>query len=295
VQTFIVLALVMFLFTSPIHGTGTQSSNACDRECLRGFVTRYLDALVAHRPGDLPVSPTVKFTEDTVEMKLGEGLWKSATKLTPYRLDVLDVAQGVAASAAMLEEDGKPISFSLRLKVVGRQITEVETQVTHNAAEGAIFQPGNLKTVSSAMTMTPDRSQLMSRTDALKIAEGYPAGLKAGSFVTADTQFAPETYRLEGGQMMAGPNCTIFAGCDNIKTQRIPRLAGLTYRVVAVDQEQGVVLLRMDFGPGSLFGANASKSLVAWEAFKVYGGQIHAVEAFMKVMPLNTPSGWDAR
>jgi hypothetical protein len=90
VRILIVLALVVFLFTSPIHGTRIQSSSgACDRECLRGFVTRYFDALVAHKPGDLPVSPAVKFTEDTVEMKLGEGLWKNATKRTPYRLDVM--------------------------------------------------------------------------------------------------------------------------------------------------------------------------------------------------------------
>ena len=26
---------------------------------------------------------------------------------------------------------------------------------------------------------------------------------------------------------------------------------------------------------------------------KVYGGQIHAVEAFMKLMPLEAGSGWD--
>src|SRR5262252_3292913 len=30
---------------------------------------------------------------------------------------------------------------------------------------------------------------------------------------------------------------------------------------------------------------NSYASLRAWEAFKVYGGQIHAVEAFMKAMP----------
>ena len=56
-----------------------------------------------------------------------------------------------------------------------------------------------------------------------------------------------------------------------------------------------MVWLRLDFGPGSLMGANASKSLNVWEIFKVWGGQIHAVEAFMKVMPQNNPSGWDAR
>ena len=28
---------------------------------------------------------------------------------------------------------------------------------------------------------------------------------------------------------------------------------------------------------------------MVWEAFKVYDGQIHAVEAFMKVMPVDRP------
>jgi hypothetical protein len=30
-----------------------------------------------------------------------------------------------------------------------------------------------------------------------------------------------------------------------------------------------------------------------FEAFKVYGGQIHAVEAFMKTKPAEQPLGWD--
>jgi len=34
-------------------------------------------------------------------------------------------------------------------------------------------------------------------------------------------------------------------------------------------------------------------ALIVWEAFKIYGGQIHAVEAFMRVMPASAGSGWD--
>jgi hypothetical protein len=30
-----------------------------------------------------------------------------------------------------------------------------------------------------------------------------------------------------------------------------------------------------------------------WERFKVYGGQIHAVEAFMRIMPAGMGSGWE--
>jgi len=47
----------------------------------------------------------------------------------------------------------------------------------------------------------------------------------------------------------------------------------------------------MDFGPGSTRAAG--NPLNVFEAFKVYGGQIHALEAFMKNMPARNPSGWD--
>jgi hypothetical protein len=116
--------------------------------------------------------------------------------------------------------------------------------------------------------------------------------LKAGSFITVDAPFASDAYRFENGQLMAGPGCTFLPGCENIKTQKIPTLSHVSYRVAAVDEDLGIVLLRMDFGAGS--SRVPGDSLVVWEAFKVYGGQIHAVEAFMKNMPLGTPSGWDS-
>ena len=77
-------------------GVSAQGAR-CDRACLTGMMTRYLNAMVAHDPAALPVAPTVKFTEDTVQMKLGEGAWKTVTKLRPYRVDFIDVQQGVAA------------------------------------------------------------------------------------------------------------------------------------------------------------------------------------------------------
>ena len=47
----------------------------------------------------------------------------------------------------------------------------------------------------------------------------------------------------------------------------------------------------MNFGDTGSYGKG--NSLHVFEAFKVYGGEIHAVEAFMKVMPANQSSGWD--
>ena len=123
----VIVLVVLALSISPAFA---QSS--CDRECLKGFITQYLNAMVAHTPGALPLAATVRFTEDTVDMKLGDGLWKQASKIRPYRLDILDVSQGVAASQVVVEEAGSPVMLMLRLKVASRKITEVETQVTRS-------------------------------------------------------------------------------------------------------------------------------------------------------------------
>lgn len=269
------------------------ANGGCNRDCLRGFITRYLDAMVAHTPGALPVAANVRFTEDTVDMKLGDGLWKQASKIRPYRLDVLDVAQGVAASQVVVEESGAPVMLMLRLKVVDHAITEVETQVTRSQKEGAIFAVDGLQSPNQAMTMPIDAAKRSSRAEAIKLAEFYPAGLEVGSFVTVSAPFAADAYRFENGRLMAGKGCTFSPpACEDIKGQSISKHPGLSYRVAAVDEELGITLLRINFGRADRYGAG--NGLMVWEAFKVYGGQIHGVEAFMKIMPADAGSGWDA-
>ncbi|HEX5228830.1 MAG TPA: hypothetical protein VFW44_14020 [Bryobacteraceae bacterium] len=273
----------------------TASANAasCDRECLRGFVTQYLNALVAHQPKKLHAAKNVRVTEDTVQTKLGAGaLWKDVSVLSPYRLDFLDTREGVAAAFAIVQESGMPVMLVLRLKVADGKISEVETMATHNKAEGAIFKPEALTAPSAAMLAKPSEADRNSRDDLIKIAEHYPEGLKAGSFVKVDAPFADDAYRFENGNLMAGPGCTFMPGCDHIKTQKVPTLAALTYRVAAVDEDQGIVLLNMNFGPGST--RTAGDILMVFEAFKIYGGEIHGVEAFMKNLPEGTKSGWDS-
>jgi hypothetical protein len=271
--------------------SATFAADTCDRLCLRGFVTTYLNALVAHNPSALPVAANVKFTEDNVQKKLGEGLWQTASKLRTFRQDILDLEQNTAVSLVVFEQGGSPALFALRLKIADQKISEIETMVVRTQAEGMIFAIDAIQTPSKAMNLELTPAQRNSREEQINIATRYPAGLKIGSFVTADAQFAPEAYRFENGRLMAGPGCTFLAGCENIKAQRIPTLAGIKYREPIVDEEQGIVLLRMNFGPGSVRGPDPV--LVPWEIFKVYGGQIHAVEAFMKVFPASMGTGWE--
>ena len=280
------LILVLILIGPSSHAMAAD----CDRECLRGFITQYLDALVAHNPSALPLADKVRFTEDSVEMHLGDGLWRDASRIQAYRQDVLDVRQGVAASQVVVEEAGSPALFVLRLKVADKKITEIETMVTRTQKEGALFKLDALQAADKNMLSAPDKSQLPSREDAIRIAQFYPAGLKIGSFVTVDAPFASDAYRVENGAITAGPGCS-RPGCENIKTQKIMEHPFITTRVIAVDEDLGIALLRMNFGQTNSYGPG--NALIVWEEFKVYGGQIHAVEAFMKIMPAAIGSGWD--
>jgi hypothetical protein len=127
-----------------------------------------------------------------------------------------------------------------------------------------------------------------------EIALRYPEGLRIGSFEKSDVPFAARAYRLENGVRMAGPGCTFQPpSCENLRTQRLPTLAGIEPAVVAVDEENGTVLLWMNFGAGSLPGPQGGgRALVTFEAFKVYGGQVHAVEAIFQGMEASTTRGW---
>jgi hypothetical protein len=282
------LSVIALLFLNSFNGFAAP---ACDRQCLAGFVTQYMDAMLAHKPESLPVAAKMKFTEDCKEMKLGEGEWKKISRFTAYRRDILDVRQGVAVSFLVVEEGSSQVLYVVRLKIEDKKITEVESMAVHGREEGMLFNTANLQTASKMMTSEPEKAQLNSREEMIKAALTYPAGLKIGSFVKVDSPMAPDAYRFENGQLMAGPGCTFFPTCGVMKTQTIPTLSGITHRVMAVDEELGVVALRMNFGPGSLFQGQGE--LDVWHSYKIYGGLIHAAEAYCKQMPPGTKSGWD--
>jgi hypothetical protein len=270
-------------------------SVSCDRECLRGTITAYLYALLKHDTSNLPLGEQVRVTEDAIEKPLAKvGLVKTVTRLRGYRQDFLDERGGTATTAAIVEESGAPTLLVVRLKVVNQKITEVEMVATHSRTEGLIFNIDGLNAPSEEMNYAPRPEQLASRDDALKAALHYPEGLNAAkTFADVKAPFTQNAYRYENGQIMAGPDCKFAPGCQNISTQSLAifnRLGKVTTRIIGVDERMGIVLLRLNWGVREPTG----DQLTAFEAFKVYDDQIHAVEAFIRILPLElAKGGWE--
>ena len=268
------------------------ATTACDRECLRGKVTQLLHALLKHDVSGLPVADSLRVTEDAVEKPLARvGLVGTVTRLRGFRQDIIDERAGVAGAHVVAEESGAPVLLVVRLKVVADKLTEIELVATRSRAEGLIFNIDGLSAPSAVTNYAPRPEQLGTRDEMLKAALKYPEGLGAAkTFAAVNAPFAPDAFRYENGQLMAGPDCKFAPGCQNISTQSLAifeRLGEPQTRVIAVDERMGIVWLRMAWGVRERGG----DQLTVWETFKVYGGQIHAVEAFMRILPVDKRNG----
>ena len=272
-----------------------QSAVTCDRECLRGKVTQLLYAFLKHDVKEIPVADTLRVTEDAVEKPLAKvGLVRTVTRLRGFRQDIIDERAGVAGADVVVEESGPPVLLVVRLKVAGDKLTEVELVATRSVAEGLSFNIDGLSAPSEAMNYAPRPEQLSTRDEAIKAALHYPAGLNAAkTFADVDAPFAAGASRYENGAVMAGPDCKFAPGCENIATQSLAifnRLGNVQTRVAAVDERMGIVWLRMAWGVRERGG----DQLTVRESFKIYDGKIHAVEAFMKILPVEKRNGgWE--
>ena len=285
------LLLVYCAWGIAVNGA-QRATTTCDRECLRGKVTQLLYALTKHDVSGLPVAKTLRVTEDAVEKPLAKvGLVSTVTRLRGFRQDIIDERAGVAGAHVVVEENGAPVLLVVRLKVAADAITEIELVATRNAAEGLIFNLDGLTAGSAVMNYAPRPEQLATRDAATKAALHYPEGLNAAkTFAAVNAPFSPNAYRFENGQVMAGPDCKFAPGCQNISTQSLAifeRLGDVQTRVIAVDERMGIVWLRMAWGVREEGG----DQLTVWETFKVYDGQIHAVEAFMRILPIEKRNG----
>lgn len=271
-------ALLLSSFTS-----GTTFAQGCDRACLTELMTQYIDAVVAHDHTRLPLTADVKFTVDGQAGKFGEGIWTSITGKQGFRQDYIDVKQQVAAAHVALGEGENQVLLSALLHVNGdNKISGIETLI-QRITPTSRFQPRELGKPIRGMNDPIPAGEKMTRANMIKVALTYPEGLRIGSFIDGGTPFSADCYRVENG--------VITAEGDGMYGQNIIMHPSIVPSVAAVDEENGVVLLWMNFGhTGDSYGVG--NSLVTYEAFKVWGNQIHSVNAFFVGLNISRSRFW---
>jgi len=310
------LALTMSCF-APIGNANVNVE--CNRQCLAGFMTVYLNALVAHDASKLPVTRNVKYTENGVRLNLNDGLWNTATAMPTYRVDVIDEEAGTVGLLGVIDENGNRNRFAVRLKVEkGRQISEIETLIVRKIMgddSADITVKGKVHAEPHPLMMEeipPERR--MPRAKLESIGNSYFTGLDTDNH-GSNVPFDPECQRRENGVATArnpdmpmgsihSMDCksqfdtgysVIVTDIRERRFEVVDPVTGLAFAFGYFDHDGSVDKLSVTLDRKLVDVRKTLRqaySSYVGEIFKIKDGKIRQIEAVITTVPYGMESGW---
>jgi hypothetical protein len=121
-------ARVALLGTLGVLGsvTGAWAQGDCDRACLRMMLDQYLQAVIKHDPAAAPLMTGFRQTENAINVRPGNGAWKSVTGLGAMQRRFFDPVAGQAGYYGIVQEGSEQAVVTVRLRVENRKLTEAE-------------------------------------------------------------------------------------------------------------------------------------------------------------------------
>lgn len=303
--------------------SGRVAAAACDRDCLLKLADDYLQALTGKDHSRVPFAANARIVENAKRIKPGEGLWQTITAgPTGYKVVVPDAVSQQVGGIVMMQAEGKPAQIGFRLELENGKITEAE----HLIALPREQSLANLEKLRPALLLKVPYEYADSRGRLIHIAKSYYDALDDNNGNLAP--FASDCDRLEngmrtapsGGPSLSGPSvpgtaarpasllgmqdCTsqinsqTFRYIDRIDNRRVEiadeetgLVLGLSHFRHAMQQKEFPILndpsrttTTMNFNPFDL---------PALHVYKIWGGQIHEIEAMGFMAPYNAPTGWE--
>jgi hypothetical protein len=307
---------VVFSFAPYAAPSGWESPRACDRACLKSVLDQYLAALATRDPSRLAVTADLRITENGEALRPGEGLWRTATGVTDYRIDALDPVAGQIGFIGEVQEGSETVSIGLRIKVFDARISEVETVI------GRSFRPKHPSMPAAprpALSRSVAPAERLSREQMLATVNANFDGILANR----GDAFAPDCQRIENRMPMSGnpqldypitalpdkPKPAFGAmGCqEQVEAHLFDTLDRVDpRRTLVLDEERqtvfGFYMMRF-YGrtacndiPG--YGRTCPRneqppvSLRSAEVLGVRGGKIHEVEVVFTRAEYDATTGW---
>jgi hypothetical protein len=195
------LEIALLLLSSLVVPSFLQAAQTCDRQCLVDMMKSYLAAMVAHNPSAVPFDKDVKFTENTANIPVGDGLWVTASSgPTEFQIYAADPIMQQVAGLFMMKENGhQDVLLGVRLALRRGKISEAEHHVVRENLTYAMPnlqkpRPGLIEDISPA-----DRTP---RDQMLDIGLSYYDALTGEDGTLAP--FAAECERRENGSTSVG-------------------------------------------------------------------------------------------
>lgn len=284
----------------------------CRRVCLIGFARRYMNALVHHDPALVPFAKHVRFTENDVELAIGQGLWGSISSAASKALLAADPDTGNVVWLGTVAEHGAPAYYAMRLKVRNGRITQVETVVDRKTGLPQPFGNPSRVVHDPAFEQILPAAERRGRERLRDVTNGYFSTVERndGDLLTL---FDPDCERTENGISTTSGHFGSAASAQGCAAQFRLGLFRINKRVrerryPLIDVKRGVVVATGFFDHDNSFDkyrttdGKLHHTLLRWpnslslmEAFKIRSGRIYRVEAIFTYVPYGMHSPWENR
>src|SRR5262249_52861381 len=206
------------------------------------------------KPAGLPGADKVRYSENSVPMAIGDGLWGAISAHGKTALKAADPKSGEVAWIGEVEEHGQPGFYAMRMKVEGGKIAAVDAVIRRSGGPPEYSDPAAWKpdpSLDEAEKTPLTRAQLTAAVNAYLDAlegdakarprprEGHaragprsaPAGGRRVNGVgTPPGKPAPGGVGGCGAQIKAG----VFKPIEKVRARRFP----------VVDEAHGVVIVQ---------------------------------------------------
>ena len=275
-----------------------RAAEACGRDCLIGLADRYMDAMAAQKPAGLPWAEKVRYSENSVPMAIGDGLWGAISGHSKTALKAADPKSGEVAWIGEVEEHGQPGFYAMRMKIEDGKIAGVDA---------VIRRLGGPPEYSDPTKWTPDpafaeiEKKPLARVQLIAAVNGWFNAME-GSSAKTPPRFAADCGRKVNGVVTTkGKDATggvegcaaqvragVFKPVEKVRARRF----------AVVDEARGIVVAlgyqdipeKLDAYAGRPAPAKYPYSLGFLAAFKIKDGGVYCIEEISTALPYLMPA-----
>ncbi len=220
-------------------------NSRCSRDDLKNITDKFFSALEAHNPSAVPLAENARYTENGLEVAIGEGVWKTIEK-TNFKRKMVDTKRCGTHTQAIIKEKGqdKETLYGVRLKVENMKITEIEAVVVRG--EFVLDVPAIMATKDQDWEDIMPPEQRSSRIAMIAVADDYfELFVKDKKRVVSDLAYSGYCDRWENGTITTkgGMNQDIIMPKHDCSPEGFADMTDTHGpRRFLVDEESGIVV-----------------------------------------------------
>jgi len=247
---------------------------ACDTACVAANTHAVMRAYPDRgRWASLPWADTVGYAENSVGVRINEGIWQGVTAADANALVVADAQTGKGVWIGRIEEHGQPAWAAITVSNAGGEIDGIDALIRRKEYGAPYAEPS----AALSFPLVP-QARRTSRAAMIAGAEAFQAAMTGGS--------APDVLGDGCRWLVNGQD--VGACAPSFGSEPLAAIAAIRDKeLLAADETRGLVAYRMFEDLPAIGGAEGSypKTYQVVVLMRFVAGKIEQVQAFTSELP----------